>query len=202
MKSCPQCKLKYPDDAAGCFLCGGALVMIQDPLIGVTIAGRYQIEEVLGQGGMATVYAARHRLVDRPCAVKVMSPQYTAQRRDSRALSARGQGRAEARAPEHHRDLRSGGNAGRLRVLGDGAATRRDPGRRLGTRQSAARARPADHDPDRSRARPRARPGGDSPRLEAGKHLPGPAAQRRRSGEAAGFWDRALDARLASDRRG
>jgi len=77
MKSCPQCKLKYPDDAAGCFLCGGALVAIQDPLIGVTIAGRYQIEEVLGQGGMATVYAARHRLVDRPCAVKVMSPQFT-----------------------------------------------------------------------------------------------------------------------------
>ena len=77
MKSCAQCKLKYPDDATGCFLCGGALVSIQDPLIGVTIAGRYQIEEVLGQGGMATVYAARHRLVDRPCAVKVMSPQYT-----------------------------------------------------------------------------------------------------------------------------
>jgi len=46
-------------------------------LIGVTIAGRYQIEEVLGQGGMATVYAARHRLVDRPCAVKVMNAQYT-----------------------------------------------------------------------------------------------------------------------------
>ena len=77
MKSCPQCRLKYPDDAAGCFLCGGALVALKDPLIGVTIAGRYQIEEVLGQGGMATVYAARHRLVDRPCAVKVMSPQYT-----------------------------------------------------------------------------------------------------------------------------
>ncbi len=76
MKSCPHCKLKYPDDSAACFLCGGGLVELQDPLIGVTIAGRYQIEDVLGQGGMATVYAARHRLVDRPCAVKVMSPQY------------------------------------------------------------------------------------------------------------------------------
>jgi len=76
MKSCSQCKLKYPDDSAACFLCGGALVAIQDPLIGMTIAGRYQIEEVLGQGGMATVYAARHRLVDRPCAVKVMNPQF------------------------------------------------------------------------------------------------------------------------------
>jgi len=77
MKSCSQCKLKYPDDSAACFLCGGALVALQDPLIGTTIGGRYQIEEVLGQGGMATVYAAHHRLVDRPCAVKVMSPQYT-----------------------------------------------------------------------------------------------------------------------------
>ena len=77
MKSCPQCKLKYPDDSTACFLCGGGLVALKDPLIGVTIAGRYQIEEVLGQGGMATVYAARHRLVDRPCAVKVMSAQYT-----------------------------------------------------------------------------------------------------------------------------
>jgi serine/threonine-protein kinase len=76
MKSCSQCKLKYPDDSAACFLCGGALVALQDPLIGMTIAGRYQIEEVLGQGGMATVYAARHRLVDRPCAVKVMNPQF------------------------------------------------------------------------------------------------------------------------------
>ncbi|HEX3854172.1 MAG TPA: protein kinase [Polyangiaceae bacterium] len=77
MKSCSQCKLKYPDDSAACFLCGGSLVTLKDPLIGTTIAGRYQIEEVLGQGGMATVYAARHRLVDRPCAVKVMSAQYT-----------------------------------------------------------------------------------------------------------------------------
>jgi tRNA A-37 threonylcarbamoyl transferase component Bud32 len=74
MKACQQCKLKYPNDSSGCFLCGAALVAIKDPLIGATLAGRYQIEEVLGEGGMATVYAATHRLVDRPCAVKVMNP--------------------------------------------------------------------------------------------------------------------------------
>jgi eukaryotic-like serine/threonine-protein kinase len=74
MKVCPPCKLKYPNDSTGCFLCGGPLAALPDPLIGTTIAGRYSIEEAIGEGGMATVYAARHRLVDRPCAVKVMSP--------------------------------------------------------------------------------------------------------------------------------
>jgi serine/threonine-protein kinase len=73
MKDCPQCHLRYPADAVFCFLDGAELAAIRDPLIGATIAGRYLVEEVIGQGGMATVYRARHKLVDRPCAIKALS---------------------------------------------------------------------------------------------------------------------------------
>jgi serine/threonine protein kinase len=75
MKACPQCHIRYPEDATFCFLDGATLTEIQDPLIGATIAGRYVIERVIGEGGMATVYGATHKLVDRPCAVKVMNAQ-------------------------------------------------------------------------------------------------------------------------------
>jgi serine/threonine-protein kinase len=73
MKACERCKLKFPDATAACFLCGSALTPIKDPRIGSTLNGRYQLEGSIGEGGMATVYAARHRLVDRPCAVKIMN---------------------------------------------------------------------------------------------------------------------------------
>src|SRR5262245_36964459 len=73
MKACPQCKLKYPADKATCFIDGAVLVEIQDARIGTTVVGRYLIEEVLGEGGMATVYRARHRLSDRTVAIKIMN---------------------------------------------------------------------------------------------------------------------------------
>src|SRR3954463_3285957 len=43
-----------------------------DPLIGETLANRYQIEMRLGEGAMGTVYRARHIKVGRPFAVKVL----------------------------------------------------------------------------------------------------------------------------------
>ncbi len=76
MRACPQCNLRYPSDKQHCFVDGKLLVEIQDPRIGTTLGGRYLIEEVLGEGGMATVYGARHKLVDRPCAVKVMNATF------------------------------------------------------------------------------------------------------------------------------
>jgi eukaryotic-like serine/threonine-protein kinase len=78
MKACPQCHLRYPEEAIFCFLDGAALSKLLDPVVGKTIAGRYVIEGLLGEGGMARVYGARHKLVDRPCAVKLMNPMYAA----------------------------------------------------------------------------------------------------------------------------
>ncbi len=72
MKACPRCNLRYPDHAKSCFVDGTALVATKDPRIGSTLAGRYEITDVIAEGGMGTVYLAHHRLVDRPCAVKIM----------------------------------------------------------------------------------------------------------------------------------
>ena len=76
MKQCPECNLRYPHESTFCFLDGATLVALRDPRIGSTAAGRYVIERELGVGGMATVYAARHLLTERPCAIKILSAQY------------------------------------------------------------------------------------------------------------------------------
>ena len=74
MKTCTQCKMRYPNEASFCFVEGAELVDLPDPRIGTLLAGRYVIEEVIGEGGMATVYRAKHKLVDRAVAVKIMNP--------------------------------------------------------------------------------------------------------------------------------
>jgi len=63
-----------------------------DPLLGHTLDGKYHLEERLGIGGMGTVYRARHLLIDRPVAVKVLNQRFVEDE------AARTRFRREARA--------------------------------------------------------------------------------------------------------
>lgn len=72
MKTCPKCQLRYPNDATYCVVDRADLVPSTDERIGTLVAKRYLVEEILGEGGMATVYRARHKNVERPVALKVI----------------------------------------------------------------------------------------------------------------------------------
>jgi serine/threonine-protein kinase len=52
---------------------------MEDPLIGRVIAGRYRLERLLGTGGVGRVYLARHTLIGRRVAIKILQPERRAQ---------------------------------------------------------------------------------------------------------------------------
>ncbi len=63
-------------------------------MIGELIAGRYELEELVGTGGMSSVYRAHDRLLERHVAIKVLHDQFTADgdhverfRREARAVA-------------------------------------------------------------------------------------------------------------------
>jgi serine/threonine protein kinase len=72
MKLCPRCAEPYADDAGFCALDGTPLSRDPDPFVGRTLAARYRLLRRLGSGGMAVVYLARHVMIERLSAIKIL----------------------------------------------------------------------------------------------------------------------------------
>ena len=74
-KICPRCSELLPDDAGFCPFDGAELQKNSDRFLGKTIAARYRLTKKLGSGGMSVVYLARHELISRLSAIKILRPE-------------------------------------------------------------------------------------------------------------------------------
>ncbi|MCC6978138.1 MAG: protein kinase [Candidatus Melainabacteria bacterium] len=74
-KACLVCHKEFPANLATCPTDGIALTILdvpRDPMVGTLFCDRFQITEVLGGGGMGMVYRAKHLLMQRDVAIKIL----------------------------------------------------------------------------------------------------------------------------------
>jgi eukaryotic-like serine/threonine-protein kinase len=83
MRVCPTCRNRFPPGSSYCPYDGHSLEDLQeesaphDEFLGMVLDTRYRIESRLGKGGMGVVYAARHVVIDKPVAVKILRREYS-----------------------------------------------------------------------------------------------------------------------------
>lgn len=77
-KTCPGCQARGPADSAFCPACGSSLHEVGavdgDPYVGLVLADKYLVEELIGEGAMGRVYKARQVTLGKPFAVKILAP--------------------------------------------------------------------------------------------------------------------------------
>ncbi|HRI71204.1 MAG TPA: serine/threonine-protein kinase, partial [Polyangium sp.] len=83
MATCPTCLTRYSDDLTTCSADGATLVA--DGLLPTDLSlktghvvGEYRIERKIGEGGFGAVYSAVHPVIGKSAAIKVLSPQFSA----------------------------------------------------------------------------------------------------------------------------
>ncbi len=86
-KICPECKTLYSGSARFCPKDGAALeaaskgtVRLYDPYVGTVQDQRLKIEATMAEDGLTVLYAARHLILDRRVAVKVLRSEYASDR--------------------------------------------------------------------------------------------------------------------------
>lgn len=79
-KTCPICQSKYPPGAEMCTADGASLGEdLSDGRVNTVFADRYEVQSVIGIGGMSTVYKARQKMLDRHVAIKVLDRELAKQ---------------------------------------------------------------------------------------------------------------------------
>ena len=75
MKYCTSCNTKYDDSVSFCAIDGEVLEADPASIVNTVLDGQYQMEALLGKGGMGAVYRARHILLGDRVAIKVLPPE-------------------------------------------------------------------------------------------------------------------------------
>ena len=99
MKHCTLCNEKFDDSISFCPKDGEVLEEDPSSLIGSALDGQYQIEALLGKGGMGAVYRARHILLGDRVAIKLLPPEMRSNTEWLRRFQREGQAARRFRHP-------------------------------------------------------------------------------------------------------